>query len=263
MAGALIFVLGLVFGSFANVCIYRLPKGRSLVNPGSHCPGCGHAIVWYDNIPVLSWFLLRARCRFCHEKISARYPVVELLTGILFLGLYLKFQNSPILLPAFVHLGIFLLSLVIISFIDIDTYLIPDVIVLPGIILGLVGAFFIPEYFFSLSRVEGLLYSLAGMFLGGFLLWLIAILGRIAYKKDAMGGGDVKLLAMIGAYLGWKSVFITIFFAALLGSIISLTLIGLKIKKMDDYIPFGPYLALGAVIGLIWKGYTFYGFFIP
>ncbi|HOL66101.1 MAG TPA: A24 family peptidase, partial [bacterium] len=153
--------------------------------------------------------------------------------------------------------------LVIVSFIDLDTFFIPDVIVLPGILLGLVGAVLIPGYFSEMDRLSRALYSLTGLFSGGGLLWLIAIFGRLAYKKDAMGGGDVKLLAMIGAYLGWKSVLITLFFAALLGSIISLVLIALKVKKMDDYIPFGPYLALGAVVALAWKGYTFYGFLIP
>ncbi|MCM8770063.1 MAG: prepilin peptidase [Candidatus Omnitrophica bacterium] len=259
MEKILAFIFGLAWGSFANVCIYRLPRGRSLVMPGSQCPACGHAIPWYDNIPLLSWLILRGKCRFCQARISGRYFLVELMSGCLFLWLFVRYGFSW----QFLVLAIFLLSLIIVSFIDIDTYLIPDVIVLPGILVGFASAALVSEFFQDMNIVGRIIYSGVGIFAGGGLLWLIGILGKLAYKKDAMGGGDVKLLAMIGAYLGWKSVLITIFFAALLGSIISLVLIAMKLKKMDDYIPFGPYLALGAVLALAWKGSTFYGFYIP
>jgi leader peptidase (prepilin peptidase)/N-methyltransferase len=141
--------------------------------------------------------------------------------------------------------------------------LIPDVIVLPGIALGLFFSAVTPDIFYDLGRKESFIYSLIGAVSGGGSLLAIGLLGKIMYKKDAMGGGDVKLLAMVGAFCGWKSVLVTIFFSSLVGTLISLTLIAMKLKKMDDYIPFGPYLALGALITVFWKGYTFLGFLIP
>jgi len=255
----LVFILGLMFGSFANVVIYRLPKGKSIVYPGSSCPTCNRPIAWFDNIPLISWLLLQGKCRHCKKPISSRYFVVELITGVLFLAAYIKFG------PTLACLGylILILSLIVMSFIDIDTFLISDCIVLPGIAVGLIFAAVSPGMFQDMGRMEGFVYSLIGMVVGGGTLFLIGVLGKIMYKKDAMGGGDVKLLAMIGAFLGWKSVLLTVFFSSLVGSLISLTLIYMKKKKMDDYIPFGPYLALGAIIALFWKGFLFMGFLIP
>lgn len=256
--GILVFIFGLVLGSFANVCIYRLPKGKSIVKPGSYCPNCKKPILWYDNIPLLSYIVLRGRCRYCKEKISPRYFIVELLTGILFFLVYIKTGLNSYF---FVY-AIFVLALVIVGFIDIDTFLISDVIVIPSIFLGIVLSFLFPGLHHSSGRIESLFYSIEGMFLGGGLLLFLAFAGKIAFRKDAMGGGDIKLLAMIGAFLGWKCVFLTLFFGSLLGTVISLTLIGMKKKKIEDYVPFGPYLGLGAVISLFFKGYDFMGFFI-
>ncbi|MCM8776894.1 MAG: prepilin peptidase [Candidatus Omnitrophica bacterium] len=258
MIGVFIFVIGLVFGSFANVVIYRLPKGKSIVRPRSQCPSCGKNILWYDNIPLLSFLLLKGKCRFCKAKISYRYFVVELITGLLFLGLYLKF-GITIQLLIYIF---FTLCLLIMGFIDIDTYLISDVIVLPGIVIGFLCAIFFPQMHYGITRIGSIWYSFTGILVGSGILIFLAMVGRLLFKKEAMGGGDIKLLAMIGAFLGWKCVFITIFFASLLGTIISLTLIGLKKKKIEDYVPFGPYLGLGAIISVFYKGLLFLGFFI-
>ncbi|MCX8082502.1 MAG: prepilin peptidase [bacterium] len=256
--GILIFILGLAFGSFANVVIYRLPKGKSIIYPGSQCPSCGKNILWYDNIPLLSYLLLKGKCRFCKAKISCRYFVVELITGLLFLSLYLKFGLTVnLLIYAF-----FVCCLLIMGFIDIDTYLISDVIVLPGIVIGLLCAIFFPQIHYDITKIGSIWYSFTGILLGSGILIFLAMIGKLLFKKEAMGGGDIKLLAMIGAFLGWKCVFITIFFASLLGTVISLSLIALKKKKMEDYVPFGPYLGLGAIVSLFYKGTTFLGFFI-
>jgi len=253
------FIVGTCLGSFANVCIYRLPKGKSIVWPGSFCPQCKKEILWYDNIPLLSFLLLRGKCRFCQKKISPRYFIVELLTGTLTLLLFLKFGIS---LKLLIYL-VFILSLIIVSFIDIENFLIPDCIVYPGIALGLLLSFFYPDLQSQgCGSLAALKTSFLGVLLGGGSLWIIARLGSLAFKKEAMGGGDVKLLAMIGAFLGYKSVFLTVFFSSLVGAVISLILISLKIKKRTDYIPYGPYLVLGAIISIFWKGYYFAGFLI-
>ncbi|HNS32738.1 MAG TPA: prepilin peptidase [bacterium] len=252
--GLIIFIFGLIFGSFANVVILRLPKGKSLVAPGSSCPTCGKSIRFYDNIPLVSYLLLRGKCRFCKKKISARYFLIELLSGILFFLVYKKFGLDA-------RFFIFAYSLLIVGFIDIDTFLISDVIVLPMVVLGLIFSFF-PGMHHGLSTSGSFLYSLWGVILGGGLLILLSFFGKLVFKKEAMGGGDVKLLAMIGAFLGWKSIFLTLFFASLLGTLISLSLIACKKKTIEDYVPFGPYLGLGAFISLFYKGMTFMGFFI-
>ncbi len=255
--GLIVFLFGLIFGSFANVVIYRLPKGKSLINPGSACPSCGKHILFYDNIPLVSFILLRGKCRFCKKKISARYFLVEMISGILFFLTYLKFG----LCEKFFIYTFFIYCLMIVGFIDIDTFLISDVIVLPMIVLGLLFSL-VPGIHNNLSGISSFLYSLFGVILGAGFLIFLSIFGKLVFKKEAMGGGDVKLLAMIGAFLGWKSVCITIFFASLLGTIISLSLIACRKKTMEDYVPFGPYLGLGALISLFYKGITFMGFFI-
>ncbi|MCM8818971.1 MAG: prepilin peptidase [Candidatus Omnitrophica bacterium] len=255
--GFVIFILGLIFGSFANVCIYRLPKGKSIIYPSSFCPNCNKPIKWYDNIPLLSYIILKGKCRYCKSKISFRYFIVELLTGLLFFIIYKKFGLSYL---NFVF-DIFVLSLIIVSFIDIDTFLISDVIVIPGIFLGLFFSFLFPKIH-NMERLNSFLYSFIGAIVGGGVLIFLAIIGKLLFKKEAMGGGDVKLLAMIGAFLGWKPILLTLFFASVIGVLISLILIMMKKKKVDDYIPFGPYLAIGAIISIFLKGYYFSGFLI-
>ncbi len=251
---ALIFFLfGSLVGSFLNVCIYRLPRGESIISPPSHCPRCQKALLWYDNIPFLSYILLKGRCRYCRQGISCRYFVVEFLTAIIFLSLFLKFGLSWELL---IYL-VFVSGLIVATFTDFDHLIIPDVISWPGLILGLILSTVYP----SLQRAihpwsnictspgEGFLTSLVGALSGGLFLYAIGVLGGKVFKKEAMGGGDVKLLAMIGAFLGWQLVALTIFISALSGSLVGLVI---KLKKGESYIPYGPYLALGAVISLFW-----------
>ncbi|MCM8803827.1 MAG: prepilin peptidase [Candidatus Omnitrophica bacterium] len=255
--GFIIFILGLIFGSFANVCIYRLPKGKSIISPGSFCPNCNKNIKWYDNIPLISYIILKGKCRYCGKPISVRYFIVEFLTGILFFLIYKKFGLSSI---TFVY-NILALSLIIISFIDIDTFLIPDVIVIPGIFLGLLFSFLFPQIH-NMDRIKSLIYSFIGVTIGGGILIFLGFIGKLLFKKDAMGGGDVKLLGMVGAFNGWQSVLLTLFFASLFGTLISLILILFGKKKIEDYVPFGPYLALGAVVSIFLKRNLFLGFLI-
>ena len=235
------FLLGAVVGSFLNVCICRLPKEKSVVFPPSACPECGSRICWYDNIPIISFLLLRAKCRSCKTPISWRYPLVEALNGLLTLLLFLKFGISP----AFLALFIFCSSLVVITFIDLDQQIIPDQISLPGIIIGFAFSFFLPW--------NGWLNSLLGILLGGGSLYLIAWGYEKLTGKEGMGGGDIKLLAMMGAFLGWRSVLFIIFAASLVGSVIGVAAMLIQKKDGKLAIPFGPFLAFGAVL------YIFFG----
>lgn len=235
------FVLGAVVGSFLNVCIYRLPAGKSIVSPPSACPGCGNRIRWYDNVPIVSWFLLRGRCRHCRAPIAWRYPLVEALNGLLTLLLFHKFGPTF----AFLALFVFCSSLVAITFIDLDHQIIPDEISLPGIVLGFVCSFFLPW--------TGWLTSLLGILLGGGSLFLVAWGYEKLTGKEGMGGGDIKLLAMMGAFLGWRSVPFIIFAASLVGSVIGIAAMLIQKKDGKLAIPFGPFLAFGALL------YIFYG----
>jgi leader peptidase (prepilin peptidase) / N-methyltransferase len=234
------FVLGAVIGSFLNVCIYRIPTGESIVKPRSQCWSCGQPIKWYQNIPVLSFLVLRGRCAMCETKISWRYPLVELLTGGLFALLSLRFGPQPFV----VALMLFVAILVAITFIDLDHQIIPDVISLPGIVLGFICSFLLPWVSWS--------DSLLGILLGGGSLFLVASGYELLTKKEGMGGGDIKLLAMIGAFLGWRSVLPIIFFSSVLGTLVGVS--AMLIKKADGKlaIPFGPFLSTGAIIYLLW-----------
>jgi len=231
----ILFVLGLCVGSFLNVVIARVPQGRSVVHPGSACPRCGKAIAWFDNIPVVSYVLLRARCRQCGEPISLRYPLVELLTGLLFVLAAWE-------LGAGLHLvaGLALIAVLIaITAIDLDCQLIPDVISLPGIVLG-----------FLLSAMAGQprwLDSLIGILVGGGLFFVIIVASR-----GGMGGGDMKLGAMLGAFLGWKLVLVAALLAVLSGGLVAVILLALRSKGRKDAVPFGPFLALGGAVSLFW-----------
>lgn len=236
-----VFIFGALVGSFLNVCIYRLPKNESVVFPASHCPNCDYQIRWYDNIPMLSYLFLRGSCRKCGTRISPQYPVVEFLNGALALALFLRFGLG------FPYAVLFVLcsSLVVITFIDLEHQIIPDVISLPGIVVGFVCSFFIPGF--------GWLNSLIGIVAGGGSLLLVAYGYQLIAKKDGMGGGDIKLLAMLGAFLGWKAVLFIIFAASLIGSIVGVSLMLAQKKDSTLAIPFGPFLATGALL------YIFYG----
>lgn len=234
------FIFGTIIGSFLNVCIFRLPKKQSIISPFSHCPNCHKPIKFYHNIPILSFLFLRGKCSKCEQPISFRYPVVELLAGLLSLALFLKFGLS---LSYFVYLT-FSASLLVITFIDLDHQIIPDVITLPGIILGFTASLFLPGTTF--------LDSLIGIAAGGGGLLLVAMGYSLIAKREGMGAGDIKFISMIGAFLGIKGVLLTIFLGSLFGSSVGLTVM-IKEKKDRRYaVPFGPFLAIGAIIYIFW-----------
>ena len=229
-----------MIGSFLNVCILRLPKGESIVTPGSHCPQCGKPIRFYDNIPLLSYILLGGKCRFCKTTISLQYPLIEGITALSSLLLFMKFGPSSSYLLYFS----FVAALIVITVIDLFHQIIPDVISIPGIGVGLLSSFILPQITF--------LNSLLGVLLGGGSLLIVATLYQWLFKREGMGGGDVKLLAMIGAFLGWKAVILTILLSSLIGSITGIAIMIMQGRDFKYAIPFGPFLSLGAVISLIY-----------
>jgi len=250
-----VFAVGLVIGSFLNVCIVRLPRGGSIVTPPSHCPRCQSGIKFYDNIPVLSFLFLRGKCRNCGEPISWRYPLVELMNALVYVWIVNEFWlgGEAVLLMALCS------SLIVITFIDLDHLIIPDVITLPGMIVGLsLAPFFMSQLGdplpFYLDRflphagpyLTGFLNSLIGLILGGGPLLAIGWIWEKLRHVEAMGGGDVKLMGMVGSFLGWKGALLTIMLGAMAGSVVGLLLIVLQRHKMGKYIPFGPFLAVGA-----------------
>jgi len=236
--GSIIF--GAIVGSFLNVCIYRIPRGESIVVPGSHCPHCQRSISFYDNIPLISYLLLRAKCRYCQGPISIEYPLVEGISALSSFFLFIQFGISWSYLFYFA----FLSSLIVITVIDLYHQIIPDMISLPGIGVGLIASFILPQLTF--------LNSLVGLVLGGGSLFLVATFYHWLFKREGIGGGDIKLLAMIGAFLGWKAVFLTILLGSLVGSLIGVLIIMIKGKDFKYAIPFGPFLSLGAALSLFY-----------
>jgi len=233
-------IFGALVGSFLNVCIFRLPNEESIIWPGSHCPHCKNAIKFYDNIPVVSYFLLRGKCRYCKGSISLQYPLVEGITALSSLFLIIKFGPSLSYLFYFA----FVAALIVITVIDLYHQIIPDVISLPGIGMGLLASLLIPQITFS--------NSLIGVLLGGGSLFIVATFYQWLFKREGMGGGDIKLLAMIGAFLGWKAVLLTILLSSLIGSVTGILMMVVKGKDFKYAIPFGPFLSLGAVISLFY-----------
>jgi len=228
-------VAGAAIGSFLNVLICRLPEGTSIVFPSSRCPKCEHAIRFYDNIPVVSYLILKGRCRDCHEKISSRYPLVEVLTAVMSLALFWKFGLNLQYLFVFV----FGCSLIVITFIDLDHQIIPDVITLPGIpIFSLIAVFFM-----NISWIDVVL----GVLIGGGCLYAIAVGYELITKREGMGGGDIKLLAMMGGFLGWKSLLFIVFVSSLLGALVGVSMMIAKGKDMKYAVPFGPFLSIAAM----------------
>lgn len=236
-----VFIIGASIGSFLNVCIYRIPAGLSIVYPPSRCPQCETQIRWWQNIPLASWLFLRGKCSVCKAKISVRYPLVEAITGLLFLKIFAIFAFHPATLVFWA----FAAALVTLTFIDLDHQIIPDVISLPGIIAGFATVSLTP---LSWSN------SLLGIFLGGGSLWLIAIIYEFLTKNEGMGGGDIKLLAMIGAFLGWKAILPIIFISSCLGTIVGVPLMLYQRTSGKLAIPFGPFLSVAALIWLFWGG---------
>ena len=233
-------IFGALIGSFLNVCIFRLPKEESIVTPGSHCPHCQKPIKFYDNVPLVSYILLNGKCRYCRESISIQYPLVEGITALVSLILFVRF--GPTL--SYVFYFSFIAALIVISIIDLYHQIIPDVISLPGIGVGLLASLAIPQI--------DIIDSLIGALLGGGSLFIVATLYQWLFKREGMGGGDVKLLAMIGAFLGWKAVILTILLGSLLGSVSGIIVMVLRGKDFKYAIPFGPFLSLGAVISLFY-----------
>lgn len=245
MGKAVVFIVGSIIGSFLNVCIYRLPKGRSVIFPGSHCPNCAAKIHWYDNIPILSFLFLSGKARCCKAKISFRYFIVEALTAAAFLILFIFFESSA----KFFAYAILVSGLVVATFVDFEIQEIPDEVSIGGLVVGLVLSAAFPSILNEGTMLNGFLNSFFGALAGAAMIYAIGILGELAFKKEAMGGGDVKLLAMIGSFIGWKLTILTFFIAPVFGAVVGIIL---KIKNGKDTIPYGPYLSLAAIISIFW-----------
>ncbi|MCS6837294.1 MAG: prepilin peptidase, partial [Bdellovibrionaceae bacterium] len=229
--------LGLIMGSFANVVIYRFLSNESVIDPlWSRCPGCQKIIKWYDNIPVLSWLLLRGKCRHCGTSVSIQYPLVELLVAILFVFNFQKFGINF----SFWEYSLYAWILVVVSFIDIKSYLLPDIFTVFGILAGFMGSFINPQ--------RDWLDSAIGIVLGGGLFWFLSFVYFYFKKQVGLGGGDIKLLAMIGAFLGWKALPLVILIASITGSVAGLLAMRKSTKGLKTMIPFGPFLAIGGLI---------------
>ncbi len=235
------FIFGAMIGSFLNVCVHRIPLGISIVHPPSRCPSCGQSIPFYYNIPVLGYLMLMGRCARCGVRISPVYPAVEASTGLFAVFLFLRFGLS---VELFVYFA-FVSALIVITFIDLEHQIIPDVISIPGIPLGFAASFFLVS--------PGVANSALGIVLGGGVLLGIAAGYYFITGAEGMGGGDIKLLAMIGAFMGWKGVVVTLLCGSLSGAVIGVAVMAATGRKGRARIPFGPFLALGAVV------YLFFG----
>lgn len=248
------FLLGCLFGSFANVAILRYLSGDSIIWPGSRCPHCHAFLKWYDNIPIFSALFLKLKCRYCSNNISWQYPMVELLTGLLFLSVYLNYGLTWTSLELF----ILVLGLVIVSGIDLKSYLLPDVYTLPGILIGLLGAWLNPE--------RHLVDSILGVLVGGGILWSLAYFYFLWRKQEGMGGGDIKLLAWLGAVLGWEAIPFTLLVSSIVGSLAGLLTMPYSQKGFRTIIPFGPFLAFGGLLyalGGRWIAEIYNQFMLP
>ena len=234
-AAVLLFGLGLVVGSFLNVCIYRLPREESIAWPASHCTTCNRTLRWYENVPVLSWAVLRARCRTCGSRISTRYPIVELTTGALFLAGYFAFGLTP-LLPVRLLFGC---AMVVLFAVDLEHQILPNEITLPGIVMG---------FLFSLALPPGWRSSLVGLLVGGVFPFLVAEAYLRIRGREGMGMGDFKMLAMVGAFLGWPLVWVTLIAACILGVVIGGGALLISRRGMGTRIPFGTFIAVAALI---------------
>ena len=262
------FLLGTVLGSFLNVCIYRIPREESIAFPPSHCPQCGHKIKFYNNIPILSYLLLGGKCADCKSGISPVYPFVEILSGLLLL---LTVYTFGLTLHTLFY-GVFIFALLVITFIDLEHMIIPNIISLPGIIVGLIFNALITDWPYSRELIEGASMSLGGFFgllndvpvldsvfgavLGGGVLLLIAFLYEVIRKRKGMGMGDVKLLAMIGAFIGVQGVVFVIFLSSVLGTVVGISVILYKRGDLRYALPFGPFLSIASVIYVFTSGFS-------
>ena len=234
---AAVVCFGLIIGSFLNVCIHRLPRSESVVWPASKCPRCQALLKPYDNVPVIGYVMLKGRCRSCGAPISVRYPIVELLTMGVFVAAYLLYPA-----PLLVQRIVFGCAMIVLFFVDLEHHRLPNEITLPGIVVGLACSFFMPP---------GWMSALIGIIVGGGSLWLVGELWFLIRHEEGMGFGDVKMLAMIGAFLGAKLMLATLFVSTILGSLIGVAMIATKKGSLKTPLPFGCFLALGAIVASV------------
>lgn len=232
---ALATLLGAVIGSFLNVCIYRLPLGRSIVWPASACDACGRELSWYENLPIVSWTALGAKCRTCKTPLSIQHPIVEAMTAAMF-GLAAWYYGPTLLLASRLVFGC---ALIVLFAIDLEHQLLPNAITLPGIVAG---------FAFSLVTEPGWVASAIGILVGGGMLWLVAEVYYRIRHEEGLGMGDVKMLAMIGAFVGWKLTLVTLMMASLAGSVVGVALIASQRGGLKHALPFGTFLAMGAAL---------------
>lgn len=248
IVGTFIFLIGAAVGSFLNVVIYRVPAGISLLRPPSRCPHCLHRLGITENIPILGWVWLKGRCKHCQAPISPRYPIVELITGLMFLGLYATFGSSLQMLG----LTLFFCWLLALSLIDLDTMLLPNPLTQSGLVLGILYQLIIGFSSGTHAIAEQLMFGVLGAVLGVWLFDSISFIGSVALGQLAMGAGDAKLAAMIGAWLGWQQVLVSSFLACAIGAFIGGGAIAMGLMSRRQPMPFGPYLALGGMIAALW-----------
>ena len=246
--GVLVAIAGACVGSFLNVCIYRLPREESLAWPASHCTSCQRPLSWFENIPILSWLVLRGRCRTCHSAIRVRYPIVEAITAMLFVATWQAYGPAPLLLIRL----LFVCALIVLFAVDLEHQILPNVITLPGVVVGLAASFVAPP---------GWRDSLIGLLAGGLFPFLIAEAYLRIRGHEGMGMGDFKMLAMVGAFLGWPLVWITLLVACILGIVIGGGALLVSQKGMGTRIPFGTFIAVAALMCVLWSdemldGYT-------
>ena len=258
------FALGCCVGSFLNVCIWRIPRGMRINSPSrSVCPSCEHPLAWYDNIPLISYLMLRGRCRYCEEHISAQYPLVEAITGIVFVGIYLRqglmLGTAP---EQLIIMGLLTALLIMASGVDITHLIVPDEISVFGIMAALLAGLLLPELHVGgevyhtmteltgIRMVDGLIGSAIGAVAGGGLVYAFAVLGALLFRREALGLGDVKLMAMVGAFMGWKVAFFAFFLAPFFGLLYGIPLL---LFRGQHLMPFGPFLSSAAVLVLMFR----------
>ncbi len=260
------FILGAVVGSFLNVCIYRLPREESIAFPPSHCTSCNNPIKFYDNIPILSYLILGGKCRNCSMRISPIYPIIELISAVLTL---LAVRQFGINMDTLFYI-VLIYSLIIITFIDLEHMIIPNVITFPGIGVGIIFNLIITNWgyasdlldtpdlknFLRLISEVPIMSSILGVLIGGGLLYFIGFLYEVIRKREGMGMGDVKLLAMLGAFLGWQGVIFIVFLSSIIGTVIGLSIILYQRENLKYAIPFGPFLSIAAIIYIFTGGFS-------
>lgn len=256
----LVVYFGACLGSFLNVCVYRIPAELSVVTPGSHCMTCKTPIKWYDNVPIIGYLVLRGKCRACGQHYSSRYMWVEIITMLLLLLVWLSWGDSPrplklagfedpLLIPVY---GLYIFALLLATFIDLDHMIIPDRVSWGGIIVGLILSPLVPSMHGAVEYLPALKSSAIGAGVGFGTLFAIGMLGTFMFKKEAMGFGDVKLMGAIGAFIGWKGALFTIMFSSVVGAIFGISIVLLKRTTLQLKIPYGPYIAVAAMVWIFW-----------